>query len=101
MPKRARFIPVKAGKGRWRLNIPPAFSESGERERRFFRTQQEAIDHAATLKERRDEFGAQSKSIRPSLAEAATKAEVMLRPYGISLLEAAERIVAMEKSAKA
>lgn len=101
MPKRAKFDPVKVSRGKWRLNIPAGYSESGERERRFFKTRDEAEEHADTLKAKREEFGAQAKSIRPSLAEAATKAEALLRPFGISLLEAAERIVAMENRAKA
>lgn len=83
------------------MNIPAAYSESNERERRFFKTRKEAEDHAAELLAKREEFGAQAKSIRPSLAEAATKAEELLKPYGISILEAAQRVVEVEKRAEA
>lgn len=100
MPRRARFQPTKEAPGLWRLSIPAAYSETGKRERRYFKTQAEAAEHALSLKANREEFGAQSKSIRPSLAEAATLAEAMLRPLGITLLEAAERIVEIESKAR-
>ena len=84
----------------WRLNVPAGYSESGKREQVFFPTRQRALDAAQRYKEKRTEFGTQAKSIKPILAEAATRAEEILKPYGITILEAAERVAEMERKAK-
>jgi hypothetical protein len=88
MAKRTKFVPVKAPEG-WRLNIPAKFSESGKRERHFYKTRDDALEAALKLREKRDEFGEQSKSISPSLAEQAHQANLILAPWGKSLVEAA------------
>lgn len=85
----------------WRLNVPAGYSESGKREQRFFNTRQKALDAAQRYKEKRAKFGTQAKSIKPILAEAATRAEAILKPYGITILEAAERVAEMERLARA
>lgn len=97
MPKQAKFRPVKSDEG-WRLNIPAKVSLSGRRERYFFQTREEALAEASKLRNRRDVFGAQASAIAPGLAEQATAAAALLAPYGLSLLEAAERAVRIEKA---
>lgn len=92
MAKPARFSPKKTASG-WCLNIPAKFSESGRRERHFFRTQELAKAAAAKFKERVGEFGAQARAIAPSLAEQATAAAALLEPWGASLLDAARAYV--------
>lgn len=74
------------------MNIPAKFTETGKRERHFYRTQKEALAAAKTLRKSAAEFGHQSQAIRPGLAEDATAAAALLEPWGLSLLEAA-RIV--------
>jgi site-specific recombinase XerD len=92
MARQTKFSPVETTAG-WRLNIPAKYTETGKRERHFYRTQREAQVAAKLLKQSAAEFGHQSQAIRPSLAEDATAAAALLEPWGLSLLEAA-RIVA-------
>jgi integrase len=92
MARHTKFIPVETPQG-WRLNAPAKFTETGKRERHFYRTQKEALAAAKNMKKSAAEFGHQSQAIRPSLAEDATAAAALLDPWGVSLLEAA-RIVA-------
>lgn len=92
MAKMVRFTPKKTPDG-WRLNIPPKLSESGKRERHFFRTQALALAAAMKLKESREEFGNQTRAISPTLAEQATAAAILLTPFKLTVLEAAEIVV--------
>jgi integrase len=78
------------------LNIPAKHSESGRRERHFFRTRDQALAAAAKLKGQRDTFGASAIAIAPSLAEAATAAAKLLEPYGVGLLEVVRQYVERE-----
>lgn len=100
MAKPTRFTPTKTPQG-WRLNIPPRFSDSGKRERHFYRTRDEATEAAAKLKSNREQFGNQARAISPSLAEQAIAAEVLLRPFGLGLLEGVQRLVAAEQRLRA
>jgi len=99
MAKPARFTPKSTPSG-WCLNVPAKFSKSGKRERHFFRTRALADDAAKKFRDERDEFGAQAKAIAPSLAEEATAAAELLKPFGVSVLEAA-RIVAEQRRREA
>lgn len=92
MAKPIRFAPKRTKNG-WRLNVPPKLSETGKRQQLFYRTQALALAAAADLKAKVETFGIQARAIAPSLAEKATAAEALLRPYGLDILEAA-RIVA-------
>jgi integrase/recombinase XerD len=100
MSKPTRFTPYHTTSG-WCINVPAKFSDSGKRERFFYRTQALALAAAADLKSKRDKFGEQTRAISPSLAEQATAAHALLSPYGISILEAAERIASMERATAA
>ena len=73
----------------WEVNNPASLSASGKRERHFFRTRDEAKEHAARLREKAQAHGKNAIAIKPSLAEDATKAAEELKPWGASLLEAA------------
>jgi site-specific recombinase XerD len=73
----------------WQVNVPATLSESGKRERHFFKTRDAAKDHAQKLREKFLEHGGNAAAIRPSLAEAATLAESILAPWGLSIVEAA------------
>ena len=80
----------------WMVNTPATLTLTGRRERCYFATRDEAKDHAAKLREKFLEHGGNAQAITPTLAEAATTAERMLEPLGISLLEAIRRFVAVE-----
>lgn len=100
MAKPVRFTPKQTPYG-WRLNIPPKYSETGKRERHFHPTRDKALEAAASLKEKVKQFGTMARAIPPALAEDAVSASVLLDPFGISILEAARRIVEMERSTAA
>ena len=88
MAKLTKFVPVKCKDG-WRLNIPPKYSQNGKRERHFYKTRKEADEEAVKLRNKRDEFGQQSKTISPSVVEQAHQANQILIPWGKTLVEAA------------
>ncbi len=96
MAKKVRFTPKKSKSG-WRINIPPKLSPTGIRQQHFYRTQVLALEASAKLSEDLEEFGVQAKALSPSLAEQATAAKILLEPYGITILQAAERIVEIEQ----
>lgn len=95
MAKPIRFKPVKTPYG-WRLNVPAKISETGKRQQLFYRTQKLALAAADDLKRTVELFGVQTRAISPTLAEQATAALNLLKPYGITLLEAARRIADIE-----
>lgn len=97
MAKPVRFTPKKCPDG-WRLNIPAKLSDTGKRRQYFYRTQQLALAAAAEFKELKEHFGIQTRAISPSLAEQASAAAALLEPYGITVLEAASRVVEIEKA---
>ncbi|MCU0778725.1 MAG: hypothetical protein MUF86_13825, partial [Akkermansiaceae bacterium] len=88
MARRTQFIPVETPNG-WRLNIPAKYTESGNRERHFFKLKRDAEAAAKALKQAAAEFGHRAQAIRPGLAEDASAAAELLKPWGVSLLEAA------------
>lgn len=92
MAKPTRFTPKNSPHG-WRINIPAKYSQTGKRQQLFYRTQKLALAAAEDLKQKKDDFGQQTRAISPSLAEKAFAAANLLAPYGVDLLEAA-RIVA-------
>ena len=101
MAKPPKFIPKRNENGHWRLSIPAAFSNTGNRQQLFFKTHKEAKNAADHWKQQAANFGKQSRVIKPSLAEAAVQAEAMLKPFGISILEAVQTYVEKERSNRA
>ncbi|MDP3850372.1 MAG: hypothetical protein Q8Q59_07710 [Luteolibacter sp.] len=94
MAKPIRFTPKNCRSG-WRINIPSKISETGKRQQLFYRTQKLALAAADDLKKKLEIFGVQTRAIGPTLAEQATAAAALLRPYGIDLMEAARIVAAM------
>ena len=81
----------------WQVDVPPSVSETGKRERHFFKTRDEAKEHAQTLREKFLEHGGQAAAIKPSLAEAAVAAEALLAPWGATLIQAVRFYVAEQE----
>ena len=100
MAKQTKFTPKQTSNG-WCLNIPEKYSQSGKRERHFYRTRALAEVAAVKLKSNAKEFGEQASAIGPALAEAAAAADALLRPLGIGLLEAVRRFVEAETRQRA
>lgn len=96
MARATKFTVTKEKKS-WRVNVPARYSLTGKRERHYFRTQEQALTEQKRLRNAARVFGETSSAISPSLAEQATKAAELLAPYGITILEAASRIAAMQK----
>ena len=88
MPRKPEFSYKKTRWG-WKVEIPFSLSPSGKRERCFFPTRDKARDYAQKLEADYKAMGRNSLIIKPSLAEAALKAEEILRPTGASLIDAA------------
>jgi integrase/recombinase XerD len=88
MARPTRFEPVACPNG-WRLNVPAKYTESGRRERHFFKLLKDAQAAAKKLRKDAAEHGHKSQAIRPGLAEDATAAAALLEPYGVTLTAAA------------
>jgi integrase len=69
----------------------------GERHRRYYSTEQAALQFIAGEEERRQNLGQSAAGISPRLLEDALTAEEILRSYGASLTTAAEFFVKAEK----
>ncbi len=96
MAKHIRFTPVNSPSG-WRINIPAKVSETGRRQQFFYITQKLAKAASKEFKKQYDEFGCQTRAIPPTVAEQAMAAKALLDPFGITILEAASRVVALEQ----
>ena len=97
MAKPIRFTPTNSPSG-WRINIPAKVSETGKRQQLFYRTKKLALAAAEEFKKKVETFGIQARAIAPTLAEQATAADALLKPYGITVLEAAQKIASVEKA---
>lgn len=100
MPRQPKFRVFNTTDG-WCVNVPASLSESGKRERHFHKTRDKAQEHATQLREKFEKHGKAAAIIKPSLAEAATLAEKILKPYGVSLVEAAKMVARMKKKERA
>lgn len=88
MPRKPSFSFKNTVSG-WKVEIPASLSPSGKRERAFFKTRDKARDFAQELESKHKELGTNALVIKPSLAEAALRAEQILSPTGASLIDAA------------
>ena len=96
MPRRPQFQVQKTKDG-WRVNVPASLADSGKRERHFHETRDKAKAHATKLREKYAQHGEAASIIRPSLAEAATTAEKILKPRNVSLVEAAKMVAEIKQ----
>lgn len=100
MAKPTKFAPQNTQKG-WRINVPAKYTESGKRERYFYRTRDLALAAAVELRKKKEAHGTKALSISPTLAEQAAAAHRLLEPFGITVLEAAQRVAAIESRNRA
>ncbi|MEI7912908.1 MAG: tyrosine-type recombinase/integrase [Verrucomicrobiota bacterium] len=89
MPRKPSFSFLQTPYG-WKVEIPATLSQSGKRERAFFKTRDKARDFAQNMESKHRALGTNLLAIKPSLAEAALRAEEILIPTGASLVEAAQ-----------
>ena len=90
MPRKPSFSFIKTPASGWKVEIPATLSPSGKRERAFFKTRDKARDYAEELEKKHKSVGKNALVIKPSLAEAALKAEAILAVTGASIVEAAQ-----------
>jgi len=113
MPKRPSFKPIETTDG-WMISVPPSMSGQGKRERKFFEIEKDAETFAKKLRgqyDRGERGGIVDAGLARMAAEAAkevagsgntileavkTFAEMvaMLKPYGISPMDACKAAVA-------
>ena len=96
MARHPSFDYQKTPRG-WMVNCPASLSATHKRERHYFTTRDKAKEHAASLREKALKHGRAATAIRPSLAEAATEAEELLKPWGLSILEAVRMAAAIRE----
>jgi len=97
MARTPTFHYRKTSKG-WLVNIPSGISDTGRFRRRYFATRDLAKAESQRLREIHQGQRQKAADIPAALAESALAAAEMLRPFGISLVEAATRTVAAEKA---
>ncbi|MDB4353824.1 hypothetical protein N9Z02_00825 [Akkermansiaceae bacterium] len=93
MPRKPQFKITQTPSG-WMVNVPASVATSGKRERHFHKTRDEAKAHSAKLRQDFAEHGSGAAIIKPSLAEDAIRAIELLKPWGLSLVEAASEVAA-------
>ena len=105
MPRRATLKPSEsswAGNQKWKVDIPARYSATGNRERSFFTTKQEAENYCAQVRTRLTNFGLQGAGILPPADyEQVTNALELLKPYGVSLNEVVQDWIARRKASEA
>lgn len=92
MPARPKFTPIKTKDG-WMVSVPQTMAKSGQRERKYFLVEKEALSFAARLREQYH-AGQRGGLIPLALAIQAAEAAALLEPHGISIVDAAKAAVA-------
>ena len=96
MARTPKFGFTKTPRG-WLVNVTATHSQSGRREQRYFPTREKASNFASKLREKAIKHGENAGIIPPILAEQATAAAELLKPYDVTLLEVVRRFVESEK----
>jgi integrase len=73
----------------WWIDIPPRYSESGKRQKRFFPTKELAKGELQRLKARVETHGTSSKLLTPATEENAARAVELLKAEGLGDAELA------------
>jgi integrase len=85
MPRSSSLIPWKDPKRKtspWCISIPPKLSETGKRQRRFFKSKTEASGAIKRIKVRQENHGTAAKLLAPSDEEQAASALKLLKEAG-------------------
>lgn len=100
MARRLSLEPSASGlkKWPWRVNLPANISNSGRRERRFFKKKSEAETFCRLQRIRLDNFGRSSGTLTPGQQEEAAMAFERLAPYSIALNTVIADFIARQKA---
>jgi hypothetical protein len=82
----------------WRVAVPPALSQKGKRENRYFATKADAQTFVGELKERQARFGSLASYLTAQQVAEASAALQMLAPTGASLLDAAREYLVLHSA---
>ena len=98
MGRTAQYDVKNTAKG-WQVNIPPKFSSTGTRQRRFFETRVEAEGFVHSLGAQIENYGLSTQLLKPTEAEEAKAAIRLLEEAGASvgLLGAVRNYLAHER----
>jgi hypothetical protein len=69
-------------RGRWWISIPPRLSDSGRRQKRYFKTKDEALGAIQSIKVRKENHGTAAKLLSPADEQQAASALKLLRTAG-------------------
>lgn len=89
MPRKPSITIFEHG-GRYVLNVPAPLSPSGKRQRLFFENRRQAELKRSSLVSQMSKYGREGLAINPALAEQAIQAKEILKPWGMTLVEAAK-----------
>lgn len=93
MGRTPEFKVKSAGKKGWRLNIPASLSQSGKRQQIYRRTRELANAEAKVRRDNYKLYGEQKRDMSPGEADDAAEALILLKPFEVSLREAARYYV--------
>ena len=95
MPKRPSLDPQRTTKVRtpWLINLPPALSSNGRRQRRYFSSRKAADQFAAQQRIRLENYGTSSTLLPAGKIEEAQSAFDRLKGSGATLLEAVDHFL--------
>ena len=83
MGRNATLEPRKDKKrGSWWISIPPRFSDTGRRQKRYFKTKDEAQGAVQSIKVRKENHGTAAKLLSPADEQQAVSALNLLRKAG-------------------
>jgi integrase/recombinase XerD len=77
--KTAKFLPKKTSKG-WQILVPASLSDTGKKQRRYFKSRDAATKYALEVKGHKNEYGTTAPILPPGLSELASRAFDLLSP---------------------
>ena len=82
----------------WVVNVPPGFTNSGNRERRFFKNKTEAQEFARIQRIRVQNYGTSASTLPAGRVEEAAIAFERLAPHGVTLTQVVDDFLARRAS---
>jgi integrase/recombinase XerD len=91
-------LPYASQKTPWLVNVPARFTNSGKRERRFFKKKSEAEEFARQQRIRVQNYGASATALPAGRVEEASIAFERLAPHGLNLTQVVDDFLARRAS---
>ena len=100
MPRRPALTVIETTRG-FKVDVPATLSKTGKRQRFYYADESAAKKHAASVRRAYHERGTKAGAIDPAIASEAMDAVGMLKPFGVSILDAVRDYVRRNKQAGA